>query len=73
MASKQAVDFADSFAEVGRQSSNPSFELETIRDVTENPHLATTKEPGRADEVDRTIGEMGTWLRSTLGLQTAVA
>jgi hypothetical protein len=28
---------------------------------------------GRVDEVDRAIGEMGTWLRSTLGLQTAVA
>ena|ERR1700728_1663508 len=28
---------------------------------------------GRADAVDRTIGEMGRWLRSTLGLQTAVA
>jgi acetyl esterase/lipase len=28
---------------------------------------------GRADEVDRAIGEMGSWLRSTLGLQTAVA
>ncbi|OBJ51306.1 alpha/beta hydrolase fold domain-containing protein [Mycobacterium sp. 1423905.2] len=44
MASKQAVEFADFLAEIGRRSSNPSFELETIRDVTENIHLAT-KEP----------------------------
>lgn len=44
MASRQAVEFADFLAEVGRRSSNPNFELETIRDVTENIHLAT-KEP----------------------------
>src|ERR1700730_12492930 len=44
MASKQAVDFADFLAELGRRSSNPNFELETIRDVNENIHLAT-KEP----------------------------
>jgi acetyl esterase/lipase len=44
MASKQAVEFADFFADLGRRSSNPNFELPTIRDVTENIHLAT-KEP----------------------------
>lgn len=44
MASQQAIAFADFFAEIGRRSSNPNFELETIRDVTENIHLAT-KEP----------------------------
>ncbi|OBH02174.1 MULTISPECIES: alpha/beta hydrolase fold domain-containing protein [unclassified Mycobacterium] len=44
MASQQAVEFADFYAEIGRRSSNPNFELETIRDVTENIHLAT-KEP----------------------------
>lgn len=44
MASKQAVEFADFYAEIGRRASNPNFELETIRDVTENIHLAT-KEP----------------------------
>ncbi|WP_406813516.1 alpha/beta hydrolase [Mycobacterium sp. M23085] len=44
MASQQAVEFADFLAEIGRRSSNPDFGLETIRDVTENIHLAT-KEP----------------------------
>ncbi len=44
MASRQAVEFAEFLAEIGRRSSNPNFELETIRDVTENIHLAT-KEP----------------------------
>jgi acetyl esterase/lipase len=44
MASKRAVDFAEFLAEIGRRSSNVNFDLETIRDVTENIHLAT-KEP----------------------------
>jgi epsilon-lactone hydrolase len=44
MASKQAFELADFYAEVGRRTSNPNFELETIRDVAENIHLAT-KEP----------------------------
>ncbi|OBG28729.1 alpha/beta hydrolase [Mycobacterium sp. 852002-51057_SCH5723018] len=44
MASKQAVEFADFLADIGRRVSNPNFELETIRDVIENIHLAT-KEP----------------------------
>ncbi|OBI12633.1 alpha/beta hydrolase [Mycobacterium sp. E2327] len=44
MASQQAIEFADFYAEIGTRSSNPNFELETIRDVTENIHLAT-KEP----------------------------
>ncbi|OBH74565.1 alpha/beta hydrolase [Mycobacterium scrofulaceum] len=44
MASQQAIEFADFYAEIGRRSSTPGFGLETIRDVTENIHLAT-KEP----------------------------
>lgn len=44
MAGKQAVDFAEFLGEIGRRSSNANFELETIRDVTENIHAAT-KEP----------------------------
>jgi acetyl esterase/lipase len=44
MASQQAVEFADFFAEIGRRSSNPNFGLDAIRDVVENIHLAT-KEP----------------------------
>jgi hypothetical protein len=44
MAGKQAIDFAEFLGEIGRRSSNANFELETIRDVTENIHAAT-KEP----------------------------
>lgn len=44
MASKQAVEFAEFLADIGRRASNPNFGLETIRDVTENIHQAT-KEP----------------------------
>jgi hypothetical protein len=69
MASKQAVGFADCLAEIGRRSSNPNFELETIRDGQHSFIMGA----GRVDEVDRAIGEMCIWLRSTLGLQTAVA
>ncbi len=44
MASEQAIAFANFYAELSRRSSNPNFELSTIRDITENIHLAT-KEP----------------------------
>lgn len=44
MASKQAVDFAEFLAEIGRRSSNANYGLETVRDITENIHAAT-KEP----------------------------
>jgi hypothetical protein len=46
MARKQAVEFADFLAAIGRRSSNPGFELETIRDVTDNIHLATKQPEG---------------------------
>jgi len=44
MASEQATAFANFYADLGRRSSSPNFELPTIRDITENIHLAT-KEP----------------------------
>lgn len=44
MASKQAVEFAEFLADLGRRASGPNFELPTIRDVTENIHQAA-KEP----------------------------
>jgi acetyl esterase/lipase len=44
MASEQAIAFANFYADLGRRSSSPNFELPTIRDITENIHLAT-KEP----------------------------
>ena len=44
MASEQAITFANFYADLSRRSSNPNFELSTIRDITENIHLAT-KEP----------------------------
>jgi epsilon-lactone hydrolase len=44
MASTQAVDFANFFADLNRRSSNPAFDLSTVRDVIETMHVAT-KEP----------------------------
>ena len=44
MASKQAVQFANFFAELRARFSNPDLDLPTIRDVLETMHLAT-KEP----------------------------
>jgi epsilon-lactone hydrolase len=44
MASTQAVDFANFFADLSRRSSNPAFDLSTVRDVIETIHVAT-KEP----------------------------
>jgi epsilon-lactone hydrolase len=44
MASKQAVEFADFFADLSQRSSNPDFDLSTVRDIVETMHLAT-KEP----------------------------
>jgi epsilon-lactone hydrolase len=44
MASKQAMEFAEFLADLGRRSSNPNFELPMVRDVTENIHQAA-KEP----------------------------
>ncbi|BBZ46683.1 esterase [Mycobacterium parmense] len=44
MATEGAFDLADFLADLGRRASNPNFELETIRDVIENIHVAS-KEP----------------------------
>jgi epsilon-lactone hydrolase len=44
MASEQAAQFANFFADLRGRSANPDFELATVRDVIENIHLAT-KEP----------------------------
>lgn len=44
MASPQAVEFANFYADLSRRSSNPDFDLSTVRDVIETMHLAT-KEP----------------------------
>jgi epsilon-lactone hydrolase len=43
-----------------------------VRRVDEGQH-SFIMGAGRVDEVDRAIAEMGRWLNSTLGLQTAVA
>jgi len=43
-----------------------------VRRVDEGQH-SFVMGAGRVDEVDRAIAEMGRWLNSTLGLQTAVA
>jgi acetyl esterase/lipase len=42
--SKEAVEFANFFADLGARSGNPQFDLSTVRDVVETMHLAT-KEP----------------------------
>lgn len=52
MVSKQAVEFAEFLADLGKRASGPNFELSTIRDVTENIHQAA-KEP-----VDVTYAEV---------------
>jgi monoterpene epsilon-lactone hydrolase len=44
MSSAQAVEFANFFAELSQRSSNPTFDLSTVRDVVETMHVAT-KEP----------------------------
>jgi monoterpene epsilon-lactone hydrolase len=44
MTSRQAVDFANFFADLSRRSSNPTFDLSTVRDIVETMHVAT-KEP----------------------------
>jgi monoterpene epsilon-lactone hydrolase len=44
MASVQAVEFANFFADLSRRSSNPDFDLSTVRDIAETVHVAT-KEP----------------------------
>ena len=44
MASNQAVEFAKFFADLSQRSSNPDFDLSTVRDIVETMHLAT-KEP----------------------------
>jgi acetyl esterase/lipase len=44
MASSQAVGFANFFADLSQRSSNPTFDLSTVRDIVETMHVAT-KEP----------------------------
>jgi acetyl esterase/lipase len=44
VASTEAVEFANFFADLSRRSSNPDFDLSTVRDVIETMHVAT-KEP----------------------------
>jgi monoterpene epsilon-lactone hydrolase len=44
MASVPAKEFADFYGELSERSSNPGFDLATVRDVIETIHLAT-KEP----------------------------
>lgn len=46
MARTKAVEFADFVAAIGRHSSNPGFEVETIRDATDNVQLATKQPEG---------------------------
>jgi epsilon-lactone hydrolase len=44
MASTKAVEFANFFADLSQRSSNPNFDLSTVRDIVETMHVAT-KEP----------------------------
>jgi epsilon-lactone hydrolase len=44
MASTEAVEFANFFADLSQRSSNPAFDLSTVRDIIETMHVAT-KEP----------------------------
>jgi acetyl esterase/lipase len=44
MASTQAVEFANFFADLTQRSSNRTFDLSTVRDIVETMHVAT-KEP----------------------------
>jgi acetyl esterase/lipase len=44
MASTQAVEFANFFANLSQRSSNPTLDLSTVRDIVETMHVAT-KEP----------------------------
>jgi epsilon-lactone hydrolase len=44
MASRRSFEFAKFFADLSQRSSNPDFDLSTIRDVVETMHVAT-KEP----------------------------
>ena len=44
MTSTEAVDFANFFADLSQRSSNPAFDLSTVRDIVETMHVAT-KEP----------------------------
>jgi acetyl esterase/lipase len=44
MASTQAIEFANFFADLSQRSSNPNFDLSTVRDIVETMHVAT-KEP----------------------------
>jgi monoterpene epsilon-lactone hydrolase len=44
MASTQPVEFANFFADLSQRSSNPTFDLSTVRDIVETRHVAT-KEP----------------------------
>ena len=46
MASTQAVEFANFFADLSRRSSNPDFDLSTVRDIVETMHVATTEPEG---------------------------
>jgi acetyl esterase/lipase len=44
MTSTEAVEFANFFADLSQRSSNPAFDLSTVRDIVETMHVAT-KEP----------------------------
>jgi monoterpene epsilon-lactone hydrolase len=46
MTSTQAKEFAEFFGALSARSANPNFDLETIRDVIETMHVATTEPEG---------------------------
>jgi monoterpene epsilon-lactone hydrolase len=46
MTSTQAKEFADFFGALSARSANPNLDLETVRDVIETMHLATTEPEG---------------------------
>ncbi len=46
MASTQAKEFAEFFGALSARSANPNFDLETIRDILETMHVATTEPEG---------------------------
>lgn len=46
MATTQATEFANFFADLSRRTSNPDFDLSTVRDIVETMHVATREPEG---------------------------
>jgi acetyl esterase/lipase len=62
---------ASDAAELAKRLDESGNDL-VVRELAQGQH-SFIMGAGRADDIDQAIGEMGNWLRTTLGLQTAVA